>query len=401
MNFSLDADHESFRREVRAFIKANLPADMAWRVRNKSYLGHHGESVEWAKILDRKGWAVPNWPVEYGGTGWSPLKLHLFYMECQSADAPPPPAAGTHLVGPVLIAVGTQAQRDFFLPRIRNGEHTWCQGFSEPDAGSDLASLSTTAVLEGDNYVVNGQKLWTGGANIADYGFFLVRTRRDGSPQAGISFLILDMKSPGITIRPIITIDGENHVNEVFLDNVLVPRERLLGEENKGWDYAKTILGSERTMSAEIYWSKRELEKVKALARSENYCGARLSDDARFRERVVTVSIALQALEYSVLRVLAHEVQDFHESAISSALKIRGSELMQRISELAAEVLGPRALRFFRVSDYDAAADFPPESGWPAEVIGKTGGALTLRAATVFGGSREIQKNIVAKSLGL
>jgi alkylation response protein AidB-like acyl-CoA dehydrogenase len=401
VNFTFDPDDEAFREEVRGFLEEHLPADMAWRIRHKSYLGHHEDSVKWTRILHRKRWSVPHWPVEHGGTGWSPLRLHLFLMECSDADAPPLPPAGAYLVGPVLIAVGSKAQQEFFLPRIRSGEHTWCQGFSEPNAGSDLSSLRTSAVRDGEHYVVNGQKLWTGGAHLADYGFFLVRTNREGKPQNGISFLLVDLKSPGITVRPVVTIDGEHHTNEVFFDNVRVPLDNLVGEENKGWSYAKFLLGNERTMSAEIYWSKHELDKLKGLAKHETYGAGTLIDDPRFRERLAKLEIDLRALEYSVLRVLANEATRFAPAAISSALKIRGSELMQRISELAAEVIGPRALRFFRVGDYRGAADFPQEPGWPAELIGKTGGALTLRAATIFGGSREIQKNIIAKSFGL
>jgi len=389
LDFSLEDSQPDFRREVREFVRANLPADMAARIRHGSYLGHHRDGLAWSKILHRQGWSVPHWPVAHGGTGWSALQLHLFSQECADADAPRLPPAGIYMVGPVIIQVGSQQQKDRFLPAIARGDELWCQGFSEPGAGSDLASLRTSAVRKGDRFVVNGQKLWTSAAHVADWGFFLVRTDASVRPQQGISFLLIDMKTPGITVRPVITLDGEHHTNEVFLDNVEVPVENLVGEENKGWTYAKTLLGHERTMSAEIYWSKRELEKLLALAGREG----RLANPD-FRAKVARLEIDLRALEMSVLRILAAEQNKYPADAVTSALKIRGSELMQRVSELQAEALAERGLRMFDRSEL--GKDLGP--GWPSHVYGRIGGELTLRAATIFGGTREIQKTIIAKS---
>jgi alkylation response protein AidB-like acyl-CoA dehydrogenase len=395
LDFSFDPALESFRQEVRAFVQSRLPADIAARVRHGSYLGHHVDAVKWTSILHERGWSVPHWPQRFGGTGWSPLQLHVFHKECANADAPRLPSAGVYLVGPVLHAVGSTAQQERFLPAIARGEHLWCQGFSEPGAGSDLASLRTSAVQRGDDFVVNGQKLWTSAAHVADWGFFLVRTDATAKPQAGISFLLIDMKSPGVTVRPVITLDGEHHTNEVFLDNVEVPLHNLVGELNRGWNYAKTLLADERTMSAEIYWTKRELQKLKAIVAAERHGdNTPLAQDAVFGAKVAELEIRVLALETSVLRILAAENNRFASAAVTSALKVRGSELMQRVAELQAEALGARSLRVFESSE--AAA--PDDPAWPAYVPGRIGGELTLRAATIFGGAREIQKNIIAKS---
>ena len=394
MEFRFDDKDESFRAEVRAFVRSKLPDDMALRVRQGSYLGHHEDAVQWCRILNEKGWSVPQWPLRYGGTGWSPLRLHIFHEECARADAPHLPSAGVYLVGPVIYSVGTNAQKARFLPPIVRGEEAWCQGFSEPNAGSDLASLRTAAVLSGDRYVVNGQKLWTGGAHVAEWGFFLVKTDTSVRPQQGISFLLINMHAPGVTVRPIITLDGEHHTNEVFLDNVQVPVDQLVGEVNCGWTYAKTLLGNERTMSAEVYWSTRELEKLKAIAMHETSDGAPLLNCADFRAKVAKLEIDLRALSYSVLRVLAAEKNKYPAAAVTSALKIRGSELMQRVSELQAEAIGLKSLRLLSGEGHKACAD----PHWPDYALGRTGGELTLRASTIFGGTLEIQKNIIAKA---
>ena len=396
MNFEFDSSLDTFRQEVRAFIAGNLPEDMAWRARHGGYLGLHSDRVAWTKILHRKGWSVPHWPVEYGGTGWSPLYHHVFSEESMLASAPRPPTQGPLLAGLSIIAVGTEEQKRKFLPPIGSGDHIWCQGFSEPNAGSDLASLRTSAVRDGDHYVVRGQKVWTSAAHVADWGFFLVRTSNEPKRQLGISFLLIDMRSPGITVRPLITIDGQHHTNEVFLDDVKVPVENLLGDEGKGWHYAKTLLGHERTASAEIYWSRNEIEKIKEIALLESQNGKSLLSSMVYRHKLIRLELELRALEYSVLRMLSSEENKFPAAAISSALKVRGAELMQRISDFEIELLGPKATRYFPAFRMASAA--PNEAAWPHYTLGKAGSQLTLRAATVFGGAREIQKNIIAKT---
>ena len=398
MIVEFDAADQAFREEVRQFLRENLPADMAWRVRTRGFYGGHRDVMAWSRILYRKGWAVPHWPVEHGGTGWSATRQHIFHEEMKHADAPALPYQGPYLVGPVIMAVGSAQQKERFLPRIRSGEDCWCQGFSEPGAGSDLATLRTRAVRQGDHYVVNGQKLWTSAAHEADWGFFLVRTDPDVRPQEGISFLLVDMKSPGIKVRPVILLNGEHHVNEVFFEDVAVPLENLVGEENKGWLYARTLLGAERTVSAEVYWTENGIERLKAMARRETAGGKPLIEDAVFRNKLARLEIDALALRYSVLRVYAEEKNRFPEGAVSSALKLRGSELLQRVAELQVEVLGPKAMRHFDAAQFpdspEAVADDPL---WPDHAIGKTGAHLSLRAATIAGGAKEVQKNIIAK----
>jgi len=398
MIVQFDENDEAFREEVRQFLRDHLPEDMAWRVRNGSFYGGHRDIMAWSKILHRKGWAVPHWPVEHGGTGWTPSRHHIFNQEMKRAHAPPLPYQGPYLVGPVIMAVGSAQQKQVHLGGIARGEVCWCQGFSEPGAGSDLASLRTVAIREGEHYRVNGQKLWTSAAHESDWGFFLVRTNGEVRPQEGISFLLIDMKTPGITVRPVILLNGEHHVNEVFFDNVVVPVENLLGEENKGWQYARTLLGAERTVSAEVYWSENELAKLKEIARSEIVRGKPLIDRPVFRDRLARLEIEMLALRYSVLRVLSGENNKFHDGAVASGLKLRGSELMQKIAELQAEALGPKALRYFDAAAFpQCAAQWPHDPLWPDYAIGKSGGQLSMRAATIAGGAREVQKNIIAK----
>jgi len=398
MRLMLDEQDEAFRIEVREFLRDQLPPDMAWRIRNGGFYGAYEDVMAWSRILGRRGWAVPHWPLDAGGTGWTPLQQHIFHEECKRAGAPSLPYQGPYLVGPVLLAVGSAEQKARFLPGIRSAETTWCQGFSEPGAGSDLASLRTTAVREGEFYVVNGQKLWTSAAHLADWGFFLVRTRTDARPQESISFLLIDMKSPGITVRPVILLDGAHHVNEVFFNDVRVPHNNLLGEENRGWTYAKTLLGAERTVSAEIYWSECELDKVKHIARQERRDGRPLMDDTVIRRRIAMLEVEMLALRYSVLRVSSGVRFRFHEGAVTSALKVRGAELMQKVVELQADLLGPKAMRFFHMATHpDSPDDYPDTPDWPAYVLSKSGGQLAIRAASIAGGTREVQKNIIAR----
>lgn len=398
MIVAFDAADEAFREAVRQFARDHLPEDMAWRTRHSSYYGGHTDVMAWSRILGAQGWAVPHWPASAGGTGWSATRLHIFHEEMKRAGAPPLPYQGPYLVGPVIIAVGSDEQKRRFLPGIASGETCWCQGFSEPGAGSDLANLRTTAVRKGDTYVVNGQKLWTSAAHLADWGFFLVRTDAAVRPQQGISFLLIDMKSPGVTVRPLNMLNGEHHFNEVFLEDVAVPAENLVGEENQGWLYAKTLLGAERTVSAEVYWTESALAAAKDAARHETSRGRPLIEDAVFRRRIAQLEVELLALRHSVLRVIAEERNPYAEGAVSSALKVRGSELMQKAAELHFDALGPKGVRLFDAAAFpQSAAQWPDDPAWPAYTLAGAGGHLTMRATTVAGGAREVQKNIIAK----
>jgi alkylation response protein AidB-like acyl-CoA dehydrogenase len=396
MDFKFSESHEAFRQVVRQFLREALPPEMARRTSHVPFTGHAQDQLDWLKILNKKGWSVPTWPVELGGTGWDAIQLFIFDEECYAADAPPIPWSGLHMVGPILYTFGSEAQKAQFLPAIREGHFQWAQGFSEPSAGSDLASLRTRADIDGDDYIVNGQKIWTSRAHLAKWGFFLVKTDTTVKPQRGISFLLIDLSTPGVTIRPIPQIDGGAHVCEVFLENVRVPRANLVGEPGAGWTYGKFLLDHERTASAFIFWNKRELTRVKELAAIVAGDGSSLMDDPVFRSRLARLQADVTALEWSVLRVLAKEETPYEHTAVSSALKIRGSELQQRITELQLEVLGARALRFIPEAEY---ADFPAPGDpfWAPEMVGRTATALITRATTIYGGSKQIQKNLIAK----
>lgn len=394
MELRLDPDLEEFRREIRAFIGKVLPPEMKERQRTKVLNNATvPDQLEWMRILDRHGRSVPHWPVEFGGCGWSPMQLFLFNEELYAADAPEFDWGGTHMLGPVIYTYGSQALRDRFLPMIRQGMTNFAQGFSEPGSGSDLASLRTSAELVGDKYIVNGQKIWTSGASHCDWGFFLVRTDKAVKPQRGISFLIIKMDSPGVTVREIPQINGDAHLCEIFLDNVEVPADQLIGEPGMGWTYAKFLLEHERTTSSFIYWSKRELARAKDIARGEVIGGRRVADDPGFRARFARIEADLIALEWSVLRVLAHEEGEVSESAAASVLKIRGSELQQEITMLQVDALGAKSLRFYEASPIAP----PPSADWPEYVPGRTAVALIARAATIYGGTMQVQKNILAK----
>ena len=395
MDLRIDPALVDFRKEIRAFISDVLPRAMQDRQRGKvANNASVDDLLEWMRILDAHGRSVPHWPVEHGGCGWSPMQLFIFNEELYAADAPEFDWGGTHMLGPVIYTYGTDYVKDRFLPMIRHGETMWAQGFSEPGSGSDLASLRTTAELVGDRYVVNGQKIWTSGAAHADWGFFLVRTDKTVKPQRGISFLIIKMDTPGITVRQIPQINGEAHLCEVFLDNVEVPADQLIGEAGMGWTYAKFLLEHERTTSSFIYWSKRELARARALAQSELRGGRPAAEDPEFRARFARLQADLIALEWSVLRVLAHEQLDVPEAAAASVLKIRGSELQQEVTMLQVDLLGQKALRYFTPSPTP-----PPQSSefWSEEIPGRTTVALITRAATIYGGSKQVQKNILSK----
>jgi alkylation response protein AidB-like acyl-CoA dehydrogenase len=398
MIFELSPQDAAFRHEVRTFIRDNLPAEIA----RATYLAgcsdpelaeHHRR---WQTILCNKGWGAPHWPAEFGGADWTPIQKHIFLEEIYHADAPDLGWQGLHMVAPVIIAFGSPAQKARFLPRILSGEDYWCQGFSEPNAGSDLANLRTSAQLDGDHYVLNGQKIWTSDATESPWGFFLVRTHPAEKPQRGISFLLVDMQTPGITIRRIPSIDGGIGLHEVFLENVRVPGENLVGEAGKGWTYAKYLLEKERTTSSFLYFNKRELEKAKEVARSELIDGVALINTPEFSRKLARVEMDLLALEWSVLRILAEEKSHYDANAVVSALKISGSEMQQRVTELQMAALGSRALRHFPYPDMKKAASCSTDA-WPLHVIGKSERFLFARASTIYGGAHEIQKNIIAK----
>src|SRR5512140_1764735 len=335
MDLSFSKEEIAFREEVRAFFRDNVPPE----TRRKLVEGRHlskDEMVAWWRILNKKGWGVSHWPKEYGGTGWSSVQHYIFNEELQMHPAPAPLAFGVSMVGPVIYTFGNEKQKQQYLPRIANVDDWWCQGFSEPGSGSDLASLKTKAERKGDKYIVNGQKTWTTLAQHADMIFCLCRTDPAAKKQSGISFILIDMKSKGITVRPIQTIDGGFEVNEVFFDDVEVPVENLVGEENKGWNYAKFLLGNERTGIARVGISKSRIRRLKELAALEQAGGKPLIADERFRAKIAAVEIELKALEMTQLRVVAAERTrgSSKPDPASSILKIKGSEIQQTITEL-------------------------------------------------------------------
>ena len=397
MDLRFTPDELAFREEVRDFFRTSLPP----KTREKLVMGHHASKddlVEWTRILNAKGWAVPHWPVEWGGTGWDPVRQYIFSDELQQAPAPHPLPFGVNMVGPVIIAFGNETQKRRFLPRIANLDDWWCQGFSEPGSGSDLASLKTTAKRDGDYYVVNGQKTWTTLAQHADWIFNLVRTDPGAAKkQEGISFLLIDMKTPGITVRPIQTIDGGVEVNEVFFDDVRVPVENLVGQENKGWDYAKFLLGNERTGIARVGVSKERLRRVRELASLERLGDEPMIRNPRFREKLAAVEVELKALEMTQLRVVAAEKhrEKGKPDPASSILKIKGSEIQQATTELLMEVVGPYAMPY--QEEHEDGSNEPPIGPDWAGTIAPT--YFNWRKISIYGGSNEIQKNIIAKAI--
>jgi alkylation response protein AidB-like acyl-CoA dehydrogenase len=393
MDLNYSARDDAFRAEVRAFLAANLPPDLQNKVRKHLRLKRE-DYVRWHKIVASQGWAAPAWPAEFGGPGWDATQRHIWEEECAIAGTPPILPFGVNMVAPVIMAFGSPEQKAYYLPRILDCSDWWCQGYSEPGAGSDLASLSTTALREGDHYIVNGQKTWTTLGQFADMIFCLVRTDTNVRKQEGISFLLIDMKSPGITVRPIIMLDEEHEVNEVFFDNVRVPATNLVGKENKGWTYAKYLLGHERTGIAAVGRSRRELLFLKKIAKQQHKNGKPLLEDPLFAARVANLEIELMALDVTVLRTIAQEAQGPGPQA--SLLKVRGSEIQQMLTELMVEALGPQALPFDQgyldgerehalAGDDDAA----PLAGY----------YFNFRKTSIYGGSNEIQKNIITQMI--
>ena len=396
MDLRFTDEETAFRKEVRAFFDSALPKDIRAKMEEGRALVKD-DIVTWQRILNAKGWATPFWPVEYGGTGWSPMRQYIFLEEMQATPAPQPLQFGVNMVGPVIYTFANEAQKKHYLPRIADLTDWWCQGFSEPGSGSDLASLKTKAERKGDKYIVNGQKTWTTLAQHADWIFCLVRTDPAAKKQQGISFLLIDMKSKGITVRPIVTIDGGREVNEVFFDDVEVPAENLVGEENKGWDYAKFLLGNERTNIARVGMSKERLRRLRELAGSTQAGGRPILEDPKFREKLAAVEVELKALELTQMRVVANEGKHGKgkPDPASSVLKIKGSEIQQTLTELMLEVVGPFA------SPYDIHGDDNTNEtmDWIAQIAPTY---FNYRKVSIYGGSNEIQRNIISKAvLGL
>lgn len=384
MDLDFNAKELAFRDQVREFLATALPAEIRDRM-HRSDDSHIRDDIQnWQKILHAKGWGAPAWPVEFGGTGWSKTEQYIFETECALADAPAQLAFGVKMVAPVLMRYGSPQQQQYFLPRILAGDDWWCQGYSEPGSGSDLASLKMKAERDGDDYVLNGQKVWNTLGQFADWIFCLVRTDSSGKPQRGISFLLIDMKTSGITVRPTRLLDGTFEVNEIWFDNVRVPVANRIGEENAGWTYAKFLLGHERTNIAGIGASKRELARLKQMAAAQPKAGATMLQDPLFATRIAQVEIELRALEITNMRVIFAEAKKQAPGPEASMLKIRGTEIMQRLSELQMEVLGADAL-VYRDSS--------------GEIARATSTYLNLRKLSIFGGSNEIQRNIIAQMI--
>ena len=398
MDLAFTPEEQAFRDEVRAWVRSNLPPEISHKVHNALRLTRD-DLQGWAKILGKKGWLASGWPQQFGGPGWTAVQKHLFEEECALAGAPRVVPFGPVMVAPVIMAYGTPEQQQRFLPGIASGEVWWSQGYSEPGSGSDLASVKTRAERVGNKYIVNGQKTWTTLGQYGEWIFCLVRTSNEGKPQTGISFLLIDMKSPGVTVRPIKLLDGECEVNEVFFDNVEVPAENLIGEENKGWTYAKHLLSHERTNIADVNRSKRELERLKRIARAEGVWDPTEggADAVRFRDQIALLEVDIVALEMLVLRVLSAEKSGKNSLDIAGLLKIKGSEIQQRYAELMMLAAGPFALPFIEEAmEAGWQGDFPGGSVAHAPLASTY---FNMRKTTIYGGSNEVQRNIVAQTV--
>ena len=395
MDIDFAPEDQAFRNEVRSFIEENYPKHLVGVDRGEL---SREDFLAWHKILAEKGWAAPSWPEEHGGTGWTVTQKYIWNEESAAFGTIPPMPFGVSMLGPVIYTFGNQEQKDWVLPGIFSGETWWCQGYSEPGAGSDLAGLKTKAELDGDEYVVNGHKIWTTLAQHADWMFCLVRTNNEGKPQQGISFLLIDMKTPGIEVKPIITIDGGHEVNEVFLTDVRVPAKNLVGEQDKGWTIAKFLLGNERSGIAGVARSKKAIDRLRDIARAELEDGAPLLDSADFARKISELEIDLTALEYTELRTLASESKGRGPGPESSILKIKGTEIQQRITELTMEAVGNYASPW--VPQLDRGDNY--RSIGPDYAEGVSQGYFNNRKTSIYGGSNEIQRNIIAKMvLGL
>ena len=395
MDIRYTPEQLAFRDSVRAFLKEAVPATVRDKTQQCLPLSK-AEREQWQRSLFEQGWGAPSWAVEFGGTGWDAVQRHIFEEECAAFGAPEQLPFGLKMVAPVIQKYGNKEQQALFLPRILSGQDWWCQGYSEPGAGSDLASLKTTAVRDGDNYIVNGQKTWTTLAQHADWIFCLVRTNPEVRKQEGISFLLIDMKTPGITVRPIIMLDDGHEVNEVWLENVRVPAANLIGEENKGWTYAKFLLGHERTNIARVGRSKAALQLVKqAAARQTGNDGLPLLQDARFRDRLAQVELDLMALEITNLKLISQEGSSHAPGPEASILKVKGSEIQQAITALASQVAGPYAAAHILPDDqvHELSSAFPQAQEH------MTAQYFNYRKTTIYGGSNEVQKSIICRMI--
>ena len=397
MDLAFTPEEEAFRQEIRAWVHANLPKDISHKVHNALRLTRD-DMQRWAQILGKKNWLGYGWPTQFGGPGWSAVQKHLFEEECALAGAPRIVPFGPVMVAPVIMAFGNAEQQQRFLPGIASGEVWWSQGYSEPGSGSDLASVKTRAERVGNKYIVNGQKTWTTLGQYGEWIFCLVRTSNEGKPQTGISFLLIDMKSPGVTVRPIRLLDGSYEVNEVWFDNVRVPANNLVGEENQGWTYAKYLLAHERTNIADVNRAKRELERVKRIAKEHG-----VWQDTRWRDEIARLEIDIVALEMLVLRVLSAEKSGKQTLDIAGLLKIRGSEIQQRYTELMMLIAGPASLPFIEEAmNAGWQADQAMQALWPGALATSAPLAASyfnMRKTTIYGGSNEVQRNIVAQTL--
>lgn len=394
MHFDIDPADLAFRKEVREFLREHVPTDMAERTRSGFHFLREDQRA-WTKILNQQGWSGQNWPLEWGGTGWSPVRQFIFEDECFAAGAPPIDTSGFKMIGPIIMTVGSAEMKQQFGPAILNGDVFWGQGFSEPNAGSDLGSLSTRAVRDGDEYVINGHKIWTSYVEVADFIFMLVKTDPEAR-QRGISLLLVDKNAPGVTIRPIIDIGESHSLNEVFFDNVRTPCRYLVGEEGKGWTYAKSLLDLERAFSAEWPRNKRNLEQLRNIASRERVGAGRLIDSPGFAARLAQLEVDLQALEWLTLRAL-YERKGGSNLPVGSLLKVRGSELLQKIGEMQMEALGDYGAYFYpdmHRPDVVAPAPIPGPEYAPGIAVDY----MYRRATTVYGGANEIQRSIIAKS---
>jgi hypothetical protein len=390
MDLNFTAEELAFRSEVRQWVAENLPAATAHKVRHALRLTLE-DMQGWAKILGKKGWLGWGWPKQFGGPGWNAIQKHLFEEECALACAPRVAPFGPIMVAPVIMTYGNAEQQKRFLPGIASGEVWWSQGYSEPGAGSDLASLKCKAERRGDKYIVNGQKAWTTLGQYGEWIFCLVRTSNEGKPQTGISFLLIDMKSPGVSVRPVYLMDGEPEVNDVFFDDVEVPVENLVGEENKGWTYAKLLLAHERSNIADVNRAKRELERLKRIAKAEG-----MYDDARFRDQIALLEVDVVALEMMVLRVLWAETSGKKGLDIAALLKVRGSEIQQRYTELMMLAAGPLTRAYVHEA---MDAGWQGNFAFPTAILPLAGTYFNYRKTTIYGGSNEVQRTIVAQTV--
>jgi len=393
MDLVFSKEDLDFKEEVRVFLKSEYPS----KIREKQEKGlplEREDVVKWQKLLAKKGWFAINWPEEHGGTSWTPTKKYVLQNELAAENTPVLIPFGVNMCGPVVYTFGTDIQKDKFLPGILNSDVWWCQGYSEPGSGSDLASLKTKAELKGDNYIVNGVKTWTTLAQHADWIFCLVRTETTKIKQEGISFLLIDMQSSGIEIKPIITLDGTNEVNIVYFDNVEVPSENLIGEEGQGWNIAKFLLMHERTGIAGIATLKRELKRLKEISSTIIVGGGTLLDDQNYKNKLVKAEIELTATEFTELRVLSSVSSGESPGPESSILKIKGTELQQSVSELFVEMLGYYAHPFFGDGHFGSNKSVGPDFAGPVMPS-----YLNLRKASIYGGSNEIQRNVISKAI--